>query len=317
VKIPCLLIAYSRLDGIRNLLASLDEEKVSRLYLAIDGSDNQSIREIQSEIAEFVSNYAKSHHIELKIWHRDRNIGAAISIITAVDWFFSSEDFGIILEDDLIVGTDFMDFAQISFDRMVEDQDCLLFSGNQFLTKDLASDRIAWTNYSLIWGWGTTRTKWSEMKDGILFYKIDFFRGIFNPVKNYWRVGADRARLGKLDAWDIPLAHFMLLENKFCITPPVNLVTNQGNDIHALHTASDGYPLNIPTEKLTTLNFIKEERNLNKIRHYNKDLEKIIFKVKPKHSLLSIHYLFSKLFSKKTTHASRLVDRLSAIEIPK
>lgn len=317
MKIPCLLIAYSRLDGIRNLLASLDQEKVSRLYLAIDGSDNQSTREIQSEIVEYVSNYANSRDIDLKIWHRVRNLGAAVSIITAVDWFFSSEDFGIILEDDLIVGTDFLDFAQISFERMVEDQDCLLFSGDQFLTKDLASDRIAWTNYSLIWGWGTTRTKWCEMKHGILFYKIDFFREIFNPVKNYWRVGADRARLGKLDAWDIPLAHFMLLENKFCITPPVNLVTNQGNDVYALHTASDGYPLNIPATELATHNFIKEERNLKRIRDYNKDLEKMVFKVKPKHSLLSIHYLFVKLFSKKTTQASRLLDRVSIVDIPK
>jgi hypothetical protein len=76
-----------------------------------------------------------------------------VAIITAIDWFFESEPQGIILEDDLLVKSDFFDFVARGLDEFRNDASVWMISGDQFLPKDLESSKVSWSYYPLIWGW--------------------------------------------------------------------------------------------------------------------------------------------------------------------
>jgi hypothetical protein len=67
-------------------------------------------------------------------------------------------------------------------------------------------------------------------------------------VLNYWKVGARRAKLGLVDAWDIPLAEAMLRLRKKSLVSPINLVRNIGFSERASNTNQNHFPLDLPID---------------------------------------------------------------------
>jgi hypothetical protein len=67
--------------------------------------------------------------------------------------------------------------------------------------------------------------------------------------KVYWDEGSRRALDGYTDVWDTLLVREMLRHGLYSILPAQNLVTNVGNDVHALHTHSQEEWTNYPTGK--------------------------------------------------------------------
>jgi hypothetical protein len=311
-RVPCLVIAFSRLDGIERLLSSINPAEIEVLYVAIDGPTSTEVANTQKQIVRLVNSYCASNSIRLAVWQRDENLGVAVAIITALDWFFAHEDFGIILEDDLIIGEDFIKFALDNRSRLDSD-DVFLISGDQFDQNRQLGVGKNWTTYPLIWGWATSKRKWKEMRHGILYAKPRLVRRPFSKVENFWRVGTLRVRSREVDTWDIPLVYFMLQNDKLCLTPNKNLISNLGNDQFASHTESDAFPLNLPTEILDLSDVVTTPRS-NEIRAYNSFLEKKVFKVKGKHAFLYVFFLLSLLG--RTRNWKTLAQDVSEIEIP-
>lgn len=314
MKTPCLIIAFSRTEGIERLLASLNSYEISELFVVIDGPTSPTVASIQTEIRSILELYSARNSIALKIWQRTDNLGVAKGIISAIDWFFSHVDYGVILEDDLEVGKDFFKFAAANRNLLDSIDDLLLISGNQFHQNDRSSGDLNWTNYPLIWGWATTRKKWYEMRLGILDITLDLKTSIFNKVTNFWRVGALRVRALEVDTWDIPLANYMLSHKKLCLTPNVNLVSNRGVDEFAAHTTTIHFPLNLPIETLNSL-VVSDFPNERDVELCNNFLEKSVFKIKTRHRFVYCYFLISNHF-RPTRNCKGLSQALSSVEIP-
>jgi hypothetical protein len=253
--------------------------------------------------------------LPIEIWSREENLGVAKAIISALDWFYSCEEFGIILEDDLTVGSDFLDFISRNKTLLECDDRILLISGNQFDLHHQVYSSRNWTNYPLIWGWATTHAKWKVIRDGILSSEISFWTKPFNRIENFWRVGALRVRSGEVDTWDIPFAYFMRKTETLCLMPSENLVTNHGNDQFAAHTSSGRFPLNLASEKLLEFNVVTKPDRKD-IRNYNRFLEQFVFGIRAKHSLLLLVYYFSSVLGKKKNW-NQLKDDLESVKYPK
>jgi hypothetical protein len=312
-RVPCLLIAFSRLEGISRLLSSLNPSEIEVVYLAIDGPNSEVMRETQAQIINAAESYCAINSLRLVVWQRDENFGVAKSIISAIDWFFTYEEFGIILEDDLLVGEDFFSFV-VGNQHLLENDDVLLISGNQFDHQGMLTQSKNWTTYPLIWGWATSKIKWEEMRYGIIHSKPRLLHRPFSKVENFWRVGTLRVRSRQIDTWDIPLVYFMLQNRKLCLTPEKNLISNLGNDQFASHTEVDSFSLNLPIERLHRSTTIPEP-NVQHIREYNLFLEKRVFRIRKRHSFLYIYFVFSSLFSGKR-HLEKLARHLQKIELP-
>ncbi len=313
-KVSCLLLAFSRLDGVSRLLTSLNPSQLESIYIAIDGPTSDEIEAIQVQLVSLVESYCTINSIRLVVWQRSENLGVAAAIISAVDWFFSNEEFGIILEDDLIIGEDFVEFVVGNRDLLDRDDEILLISGNQFDQYAQLETPRNWTTYPLIWGWATSKKKWEIMKYGIVHSRIPLFRKPFNKVENFWRVGSLRVRSRQIDTWDIPLVYFMLQNRKLCLIPDKNLVSNLGNDRFASHTALDAFPLNLPIEKLYAP-FEISKQSTKQTHKYNLFLENEVFQIKKKHAFLYLYFLFFTLLSGRKNW-KKLAHDLQDVELP-
>jgi hypothetical protein len=311
-KFPYLIIGYSRFEGLARLLSTLDPLRISKIYLALDGTDSVQILQRQEQIITLVRSYALENSLGLETWVRAKNLGVAVSIITAVDWLFENEEVGVVLEDDLIVGKDFFDYLPIGLQHILDLPQALLVSGNQFVVPIEPNSVNVWTNYPLIWGWATYREKWVIMRQGILEAKSRRKDFRLSQVANFWLTGSLRVQNGYVDTWDIPLAQFMHANHKLCLLPPVNLISNRGDDIYASHTKNGDFPLNFPVADFSSKSNHLFPIDFSNVPSINYTLEKNLFKIKQKHfflpiiSLVSDWILFGKL--RKAPLSKRLQD---------
>jgi hypothetical protein len=315
-KLPVLLIGYSRESGIQNLLGSINPVEVASIHLALDGFKSWEVEVAQRAIIQHVSSYCSKNGIPLRTWMRNENLGVAVSIITAVDWFFAEVDHGVVLEDDLLLGRDFFKFVRHGLQCLAGNPDVLLVSGDCYLTETTTDTSGFLANYPLIWGWASTSNNWAQIRAGILADRsLSTLLG-FNRRKNYWRVGAIRVLRGQVDTWDIPFADFMISHNKLCLFSSKNLITNNGNDSFASHTLNQQFPLNLPVSPWNSNLEFNLEKSLSGRAANNSQLDKTVFKIRMRHSILGITYLIRLLFGLEKSNLEPLASRVQRISLP-
>lgn len=310
----CLVIGYSRPDGTRRSIESAIAGGVSRVYLAIDGRKSTE-NSLKSEFLNLVENIRNTYGVEVNTWFREENLGTAASIISALDWFFKNEKTGIILEDDLAPSLDFYVFANDCLQEFENDKEVWLISGNQFFPEACETDAISWSTYPLIWGWATWADKWIEIRKELLEKGLHFSPGTSLNVRNFWTVGQDRALRGLVDSWAILLASQMHAKQKFCALPPVNLVTNLGVDQHAVHTVKNQWPLNLPTQKISSTLVRNVASRKNVAFTMDSLIDARIYGIGLRHYFLSLIEYFRKKFL-LGVHKPPLKERLQRVIIP-
>ena len=247
MNVAVLIICFKRADNVRKLLTSLCEQGVTKVYLAIDGPKNSdtSIGDlIESESREI----AKRFSVDFHLWKRESNLGPAVSVITAVDWFFLSEKAGIILEDDLLISSHLLQYFEVMLERFHSDQEVMMLSGTQFVDSKDSGD-LRWTSYPVIWGWASWSDRWDLYRDHIALLDRANLTGV-SKERRFWRTGLRRCTSGIQDAWDIPLVVSQLSSGKKTILPPVNLISNHGADEFAGNTHLDAWPLKMDIGQL-------------------------------------------------------------------
>ena len=162
-----LIVAFDRDKEVYNTLEDAISAGLRRIYIAIDGPKNSLQDEKQSKMRDEIRSIAFRRKVHVEIWQRERNLGLAGSVISAIKWYFKYETEGIILEDDLKLSPYFVEFASRALREFSSDEKVLVISGNQFF-QDPSSSSIRFTNYPLIWGWATNRKKWNVLEALVL-----------------------------------------------------------------------------------------------------------------------------------------------------
>lgn len=284
--VPVLIIGYARVQQISNMISKLQSFGFTKIFLAIDYSQDAVIQSHQRELLDLINhNHAKGLP-KVEVWMRGKKHGIAVGVITAIDWFFSMNELGIILEDDLEFNEDFLQFCTRGLEYYAKQNDVILISGNRFNESELHKS-ISATNYPQIWGWATWRNRWKVIYDWILSEKTIKVRDLANVSTVFFYAGAKRAQLGLVDTWDLPFAYEMRKSRSLCILPPVNLVKNVGADVHAAHTKDAVFPMNFPIRDLPPFRFLPIAEFIKEVEVTNAFLEKRVFKVRLR-NLLSI-----------------------------
>ncbi len=313
---PVLLCAYSRLEEVIAILDRLVALKIETIYINIDGPADKEVLRIQATMMEKIEEVKKNKH-DLKVYVRQSksNLGSAVSMISAMDWFFSKVEFGIILEDDLLIDSDFIRFIKWAEIIFQSNDSVWILSGSNFFSNDLElGNKIQFPMYPITWGWATWAERWVLMRDSIISYQNQEGKNMPRRVKNFWLTGAKRCRLGLIDAWDIPLAYFMRGNSKFSVVPPRNLVSNIGFSNLATHTNFNEFPLGLELENLHTdfESYASAKFDLNYSEKYSKALEEKVYKISIKNSLSLLASKFDFLV-KKQKFALELEYRLENI----
>jgi hypothetical protein len=246
---PLLIVLYNRADFTKRLFDILNHiGTFQKIYISIDGP---RIPEDLLKVAK-VREIARDVDLGGKVYIRqsEKNQGCKIGVRSAIDWFFSLESEGVILEDDCHPTSEFFEFMEEMLVRYRDDSRVAQISGSNTIgSYDVDSDYF-FSNFGNIWGWGTWRRAWNNYDRDMVTYrtvpyvrsnlrsKIHFvFDGIFR-LKNF-----DDAEQGKIDTWDYQWMYTRLAQNQICAIPAVSLIKNVGMGEDATHTFQSAVPL--------------------------------------------------------------------------
>lgn len=243
---PVLIFAYNRPAHFSRLIDSLkqcDGIENHNIYIFIDGpkthSDIPKIQEVKS-----IANYFLSYHNSLplrggsgrgrEVREGLQNKGLAQSVISGVTEIINKYGKAIILEDDLILHPQFLNYMDQGLDKFMEDKRILSICGYGLKIrkpKDYKGD-IYLARRSSSWGWGTWADRWNEVD-----WEVKDFEELKNSRKLQRRFklgGSDMYGMlkgymeGKNNSWAIRFCYHQFKKEMYSIHPFKSLVQNEG-----------------------------------------------------------------------------------------
>jgi len=180
---------------------------------------------------------------EVKRLIRDENLGCKMAVSGAIDWFFSIEPEGIILEDDCLPTTSFFQFCDELLERFRDDEHVGMISGCNFQDgRKRSDDSYFFSQFCHIWGWATWArawkkydvkiSTWPELKKNDWLVKL----GFEGAERRHWEKAFDKVYVGHINTWDHQWTFASWLNNMLSITPAINLISNIGFGAQATHT---------------------------------------------------------------------------------
>lgn len=236
---PALIIAYRRSEQVLKIIDILSSSGITKIYIALDApAGHDVIAKVETDfLLECLLELQQSSSLDILIAKHSKNVGCSAAVLSACEWFFSSEEFGIVLEDDCIPSPDFISYVISSKFIIDSDPNFWLACGTQFAPSELIKEPWIASCYALIWGWATSSKKWRLIFDSIKSpQRISSSCLIGQSERQYWNAGALRSWLGIVDAWDNILISQLVAQNAKAILPSSSLVSNVGFDSFATHT---------------------------------------------------------------------------------
>jgi hypothetical protein len=241
--VSIVLFTYRRVpkDTIENLLQN-DLAKESELFIYSDGYKSEVDKNDVLEVREYLQtiNGFKS----TQIIEAPQNKGLANSIIDGVSEIINKYGKVIVLEDDLIVSSDFLDYMNNALEFYKNDSNIWSISGYgpklpclETYDKDLyLSPRGS------SWGWATWKDRWNsvdwDVKDFEKLKHNKQMRKKFELGGNDMYKMLELQMLGKIDSWAIRWGFSQFLQDKYTVYPVKSKIVNDGfNDDKGTHNS--------------------------------------------------------------------------------
>ena len=241
---PILFIIFNRPDTTRRVFESIRAARPPRLYVAADGPrSGRPNEEVRCREARAVVE-AVDWDCQVFRLFRERNLGCKYAVSSAIDWFFSHEAEGIVLEDDCVPANSFFAYCDELLVRYRDAQRVMAICGSNFQRDGWRPEHSYYfSRYNHVWGWASWRRAWKgydvEMNEWPSFLAQNSLRTIFPdnwPARVFWRRIMDDVASGNVDTWDYQWLFAGWSNDGFSIVPEVNLVKNIGFDGDATHT---------------------------------------------------------------------------------
>jgi len=236
LKTAVLFLVFNRLDTTKKVFEAIRQAKPPRLYVAADGprADHPG----EDEKVQAVRDYILSSidwDCEVKTLFRDENLGCKRAVSSAIDWFFSHVEEGIILEDDCVPDQSFFPFCQELLERYRDDRRIMMISGMNYLFNKIEiRESYYFSRYYPIWGWATWKRAWScydiNMSEWPKVGSERYLNQVYchNKIVNFLQDIFAKAHSNQIDTWDIQWFFTCIINYSLAICPKYNLISNIG-----------------------------------------------------------------------------------------
>ncbi len=242
ITVPILLIGFNRPDNIEKVFERIRAAKPTKLYVAIDGAREN--KEGEDFLVNQVKFIVKSVDWDCEVQYRfnDSNLGAEVTISSAIKWVFEKEECAIILEDDIVVPFSFFEFMQEMLVKYIDVDIISSVSGSNFTPMGSPNgEDYFFCRYGHSWGWGTWRRVWYDFDLNMEIKKehctLDFTKTFTNSIaeaKYYQRLFSSLRKNGiGNNTWDFMGLYKHRVKGMLSVVPRVNLATNIG--VQGLH----------------------------------------------------------------------------------
>lgn len=236
VTAPVLLLGFNRPDRLASLIESLRSSAPQTVRIAVDGPRAGRIRDVELVRACRATAQSVDWTTDVEVLERQVNLGLELAIPDAVSWVLREHDTVIVIEDDVIIGPQFVDFAQSMLARFAADESIMHVSGYNVVPRDQLSQpespiRLSRIPESL--AWATWRRAWQHY-DPTLTWALsaplpDLRRITGTRAGAYrWRQNFSLAERQLISTWAYRWLGSMWSRDGWCVSPNQNLVTYRG-----------------------------------------------------------------------------------------
>ncbi len=245
LSVPVLFIVFNRPRTTAKVFDEIKNARPKKLYISCDApraGNREDYKNVQ-EVLKIVSHI--SWESDVKVNLNEKNLGINNAVISSLNWFFSHETNGIILEDDCLPNKDFFYFCQNLLSRYEFNERIWQITGNNFqYGKTIGKDSYYFSKYNHIWGWATWKRAWENFDEKITFWpelkSSSRWRNLFydQTERKYWETILDSVYNREFMSWDYAWTASVWNKNALTATPNVNLVSNIGFGSDATNTKS-------------------------------------------------------------------------------
>jgi hypothetical protein len=173
-------------------------------------------------------------------------LGCKTAVTQALDWFFSHETQGIILEDDCVPHPSFFGFCTELLQKYADYTHISHIAGYRPTNNLPTNDSYHFVNIPLVWGWATWRRAWQQFKPltpTLLHQHTPLPHSFLGYMADdYLHQKFDDTAQKRNDSWAYSWTFTQLKHQNLCIIPSKNLIQNIGFDTHATHTQATHTP---------------------------------------------------------------------------
>ncbi|MFK5982675.1 MAG: nucleotide-diphospho-sugar transferase [Flavobacteriaceae bacterium] len=261
---PVLLIAFNRPKTTLIVFDRIRKAQPKKLFIALDGPRNnkEGEREACSKVQSIIENIDWDCEVHYKI--NISNKGAEITVSSAISWVFETEEYVIILEDDIVAPIAFFEFAQEMLIKYKNDDQIGTITSNNFTPLELSNNNnnkdYFFAKYGHSWGWATWRRVWNDFDLNAEISEehltLSFLKTITNSNKEaryYQKLFKKMKERGVgQNTWDFMALYQHRIKNRLSIIPRVNLSSNIG--VFGLHARGESKFHNLPFDESFKVN---------------------------------------------------------------
>ena len=250
---PVVVFAYNRPLHLRRTLDALAACRLAartEVHVFADGPKKPAAAEAVTEVRGVLAREAEAGRFAAFHVHAsDANLGLANSIIRGVGHALAAHGRAIVLEDDLLVSADFLEFMNDCLEFYKDDPTVGAVTGFcplQAMPAGCADD-VFLVSRNSSQGWGTWTRVWNDVDwsaSGMERLAKDWaLRKAFNREGNDRYDRLRRQLAGRIDSWSIRFGLSLFLRGLGTIHPAVNRIANIGYDGSGIHSGT-GTPKN-------------------------------------------------------------------------
>ena len=242
---PIVCFGFDRPMHLNRMLESLEANKEalkSDVYICIDGpSKNTNL-----------DNHAKTVEVANKSWNfnsktiiaREENLDCRTNIITTISDLFAEHEKLIIIEDDLILSKNFLNYMNSALNKYENNKEMWHINGYSYPQMNSSSNSSIST-YISPWGWGTWKDRWEIFinedfdKRNFIYSLEESERKRFNVNGLYdWEDIIVKNEIKKISAWDAYWYQAVFLNNGLSLYPNRSHTQNEGFDGTGMHCSN-------------------------------------------------------------------------------
>lgn len=296
IKIPILIMAFIRPDLLKQCLTQLSKFKPPVIYVMGDGPRNENEIALCNESRNLALN--PEWDCEVIPIFNDKNEGIVKSFIKGMNLMFSEHEYGIYLEDDILLSESFYSFAKELLIKYRINDKIGHINATNAAPRYLAGTESSYhfSNYITEWGFATWRRMWKTYDVRMSEWKNCNKRKILNEACCNWR--AKRGLKKMFDqhcenedpwAWGYQWYFNCIEKGALSITPKVNMSLNLGFERNDSTNTFGENPIASQLEQCSLPLIHPQEIKRN--WDFDKAIEKIVCPP-------DTHYLKSRLYNK-------------------
>ena len=282
------IFAFNRPKHLFECLSSLESCTGFQNYVGtifIDGARNETERSLVEECYEVAEKFAQRHHF--KVVKRESNLGLANSIRSGIDQIFQSSNSIIVIEDDLVLHSGFLQFVSSGLAKYADEKQVSSISGYQYPIQRTQGSAVFLLGADC-WGWGTWSDRWNdtnfhaasliqELREENLVHQFNL-----DGTNNYAGM-LEQLINGDIDSWAILWHASMYLQNRLTLYPPTSFVSNEGGDGSGTHFGVNS----LYSQELKVTETITFPDNIAESKSFREDLINFYIDSRVKFSLFS------------------------------